>query len=56
MENTRKNNYFFILVLFAITVLLVGTPAYAQGDKTAEIDKIFSWAKLDAPGGGRRLA
>jgi CubicO group peptidase (beta-lactamase class C family) len=32
-----------------VTVLLVGTTAYAQ-DKTAEIDKVFSWAKADAPG------
>ncbi|HEY9284252.1 MAG TPA: serine hydrolase domain-containing protein [Pyrinomonadaceae bacterium] len=29
--------------------LLVGTPAYAQ-DKTGEIDKVFGWAKPDAPG------
>ena len=29
--------------------LLVGAPAYAQ-NKSAEIDKIFSWATPDAPG------
>ncbi|HEY0101589.1 MAG TPA: serine hydrolase domain-containing protein, partial [Pyrinomonadaceae bacterium] len=39
----------FRLVSFVVTVLLVGTTAYAQ-DKTAEIDKVFSWAKADAPG------
>ncbi|HEV2802806.1 MAG TPA: serine hydrolase domain-containing protein [Pyrinomonadaceae bacterium] len=37
------------LVSFVFVALLVCTPAYAQ-DKTAEIDKIFSWAKPDAPG------
>ena len=42
-------NYFFLLVSFVVTALLAGTPAYAQ-DKTSEIDKIFSWAKPDAPG------
>ena len=35
--------------LGAITVLLVGTPAYAQ-DKTSEIDKIFSWVTPGMPG------
>jgi CubicO group peptidase (beta-lactamase class C family) len=39
----------FRLVSFALTVLLVVTPAYAQ-DKTAEVDKIFGWVKPDAPG------
>jgi CubicO group peptidase (beta-lactamase class C family) len=39
----------FRLVSFALTVLLVGTPAYGQ-DKTGEIDKIFNWVKPDAPG------
>ena len=37
------------LVSFVLAVLLVAAPAYAQ-DQTAEIDKIFSWAKPDAPG------
>jgi len=37
------------LVSFVFTALLVGTPAYAQ-DKTAEIDKIFSWATQSTPG------
>jgi CubicO group peptidase (beta-lactamase class C family) len=49
MKNTSINSYFFLLVLFVVTTLLVGTPASAQ-DKTSEIDKIFSWAKPDAPG------
>jgi CubicO group peptidase (beta-lactamase class C family) len=39
----------FRLVPFIVTALIVGTPAHAQ-DKSAEIDKIFSWAKPDAPG------
>jgi CubicO group peptidase (beta-lactamase class C family) len=34
---------------FALAVLLAGTPAYAQ-DRTAAIDRIFSWATPDAPG------
>ena len=56
MKNTSKNSYFFLLVSFVVTALLVGTPAYAQ-DKTGEIDKIFSWAKPDdARVRGRRLA
>jgi len=50
MRNTGKNSYFSLLVSFVFTAfLLVGAPAYAQ-DKTAEIDKIFNWAKPDAPG------
>jgi CubicO group peptidase (beta-lactamase class C family) len=36
-------------VLFVVTVLLLGTPVYAQ-DKTSEIDKIFSWATPATPG------
>jgi hypothetical protein len=44
MKNTSKNSYFFLLVLFVVTALLVGTPTYAQ-DKTSEIDKIFSSCK-----------
>lgn len=49
MKNTSKNNYLFFLVSFVAAALLGGTPAYAQ-DKTAEIDKIFSWAKPNEPG------
>jgi CubicO group peptidase (beta-lactamase class C family) len=49
MKNTSKNSYFFFLVSFVVTALLVGTPAYAQ-DKTGEIDKIFSWATPSSPG------
>src|SRR5215510_8476879 len=49
MKNTSKNSYFFLLVSFVVAALLVGAPAYAQ-DKTAEVDKIFGWAKPDAPG------
>jgi len=49
MKNTSKITYFFLLLSFVAAALLVGTPAYAQ-DKTVEIDKIFSWAKPDAPG------
>lgn len=50
MKNTCKNSYFFLLVSFVVIALLIDAPTYAQGDKTAEIDKIFSWAKPDAPG------
>ncbi len=49
MKNTSKNSYSFLLVLFVVTALLVGTPTYAQ-DKTSEIDKIFSWATPATPG------
>jgi CubicO group peptidase (beta-lactamase class C family) len=49
MKNISKNIYFFLLVSFVVAALLAGTPAYAQ-DKTGDIDKIFSWAKPDAPG------
>ena len=37
------------LLSFAVTALLVGTPAHAH-DKTSEIDKIFSWATPSTPG------
>jgi CubicO group peptidase (beta-lactamase class C family) len=48
MKNTaRKNSYFFFLVSL---LLLAGAPSYAQEDKTADIDKIFSGAKPDEPG------
>ena len=50
MKNTSKNSNFFLLISFVLISLLVGTPAYAQEDKTGEIDKIFNWAKPDAPG------
>jgi CubicO group peptidase (beta-lactamase class C family) len=49
MKNTSKMSYFFLLVSFVVAALLAGAPAYAQ-DKTAEIDKIFSWAKPNEPG------
>ncbi len=49
MKNTSKNSYFFLLVSFVVTALLVGTSAYAQ-DKTGEIDKIFAWATPTTPG------
>ncbi|HEV2124883.1 MAG TPA: serine hydrolase domain-containing protein, partial [Chloroflexota bacterium] len=46
------------LLSFAVTALLVGTPAHAQvraqpvyaQDKTSEIDTIFSWATPATPG------
>jgi CubicO group peptidase (beta-lactamase class C family) len=49
MKNSSKNSYFSLLISFVVAALLLVTPAYAQ-DKTGEIDKIFSWAKPDAPG------
>ncbi|HEX4945397.1 MAG TPA: serine hydrolase domain-containing protein, partial [Blastocatellia bacterium] len=49
MKNTSKNSYFFLLGSFVVIALLVATPAFAQ-DKTAEIDKIFSWIKPNEPG------
>lgn len=49
MKYPSKNSYFFFLVSFVATALVVSTPAYAQ-DNTSEIDKIFSWAKPDTPG------
>src|SRR5262245_37493215 len=49
MKNTSENSYFFLLVSFVGAALLAGTPAYAQ-DKTAEVDKIFSWIKPNEPG------
>ncbi len=39
----------FRQILFVVTALLVGAPAAAQ-DKTAGIDKIFSWATPATPG------
>ena len=49
MKNTRKNRCLLLLVSFMVAAWLVGAPAYAQ-DKTAEVDKIFSWAKPAEPG------
>ncbi len=49
MNNTRKYTHFFLLVSLFITASLFDTPAYAQ-DKTAEVDKIFSWTKPSDPG------
>jgi CubicO group peptidase (beta-lactamase class C family) len=50
MRNSSKNSYFFLLVSFVFAALLAGTPAAYAQDKTVEIDKIFGWAKPDAPG------
>lgn len=47
--NTGKNSNFFLPVSFAVAVLLVCTPAYAQ-DKTGEIDKLFNRATPATPG------
>jgi CubicO group peptidase (beta-lactamase class C family) len=49
MKNTSKNSYFSLLVSFVGAALLAGTHTYAQ-DKTAEVDKIFSWTKPNEPG------
>ncbi len=49
MKNTSKNRYLFVLISLAITAVVVVAPAFAQ-DKTAEIDKIFSWTKPNEPG------
>ncbi|MGH9795656.1 MAG: serine hydrolase domain-containing protein [Candidatus Acidiferrales bacterium] len=46
-----KNTNTLLPISFLVTALLAGTPAYAQEqDKTAEIDKIFSWATPSTPG------
>ena len=45
-ENTSNNSYFFRLM---VITLLIATPAFAQV-RTAEIDKIFSWATSSTPG------
>jgi CubicO group peptidase (beta-lactamase class C family) len=37
------------IVSFVVAALLLVTPAFAQ-DKAGEIDKLFGWAKPDAPG------
>jgi CubicO group peptidase (beta-lactamase class C family) len=49
MKKTSENSYFFLLVSYVGAALLAGAPAYAQ-DKTAEVDKIFSWTKPNEPG------
>ena len=49
MKNARHNHYISRPVSFMVTALLIATPAYAQ-DKTAEINKIFSWTKPNEPG------
>ena len=49
MKNISKNSFFFLLVSFVVTALLLGAPVYAQ-DKTAEIDNIFRWTKPNEPG------
>lgn len=48
MKDT-SNRTFFLVLSCTFTALLVGEPAYAQ-DKTAEVDKIFSWVKPGMPG------
>src|SRR5687767_3616671 len=46
----KKLQYKFICgMAWAILISLCSTNAFAQ-DKTAEIDKIFSWIAPDAPG------
>lgn len=50
MRNISVNSRLFLVVSLAVSALLAGTPAYAQTDKTAEIDRIFDWAKPGAPG------
>jgi CubicO group peptidase (beta-lactamase class C family) len=40
----------FRLISLVVAALLVGAPAYAQEDKTSEVEKIFSFAKPDTPG------
>lgn len=49
MKNANNNRYFFRLISFVITAVLIPTTAFAQ-DKTAEVDKIFSWTKPNEPG------
>jgi CubicO group peptidase (beta-lactamase class C family) len=49
MKNANNNRYFFRLASFVVTALLIATAAFAQ-DKTAEVDKIFSWTKPNEPG------
>jgi CubicO group peptidase (beta-lactamase class C family) len=46
MKKTYHNRYLFRLL---VSALLIATPAFAQ-DKTAEVDKIFSWTKPNEPG------
>jgi len=46
MKHTRHTH---LLPLLSLVATLAGTAAHAQ-DKTAEIDKIFSWATMETPG------
>ena len=51
MKNTRNNYYYFLLGLCLLTTLFgAPAPAFAQADKTGEIDKIFSSFKPNEPG------
>ncbi len=50
MKNTIKSSYSFLLVSFVAAVLLIGVPAAYAQDKNADVDKIFSGLKPDAPG------
>ncbi len=52
MKNTSNTGFLFRLT---VTALLIATPTFAQ-DKTAEIDKIFSWTKPNEPGCAVRAA
>ena len=47
MKHTRNTIYFTLLIVAATALLAV--PIFAQ-DKTAEVDKIFSWTKPNEPG------
>ena len=49
MKNRGQRSHFFLLPLFIVAALLLAIPAHAQ-DKTAEIDKIFSWVTPGMPG------
>ena len=49
MRTIRKNKSTFMTASIAAAVVFAIAPVYAQ-DKTAEIDKIFSWAKPNEPG------
>ncbi len=49
MKNSSNNSYSFRIISLVITALLIATTAFAQ-DKTAEVDKIFSWTKPNEPG------
>jgi CubicO group peptidase (beta-lactamase class C family) len=40
----------FRLISFVVAALVVGAPAYAQENKTGEVEKVFGFAKPDTPG------